>query len=176
MIAIYGPAGAGKSTQGQMLASKLGRKWLSAGEIIRNSGEFDDFTAKGAMIDERTLVRLIFDAVVKAEKEGKDVVFDGQPGSPEQISYWKDAGLLDRLECVIVLEVPEEESINRLSKRGRDDDNFEVWKRKFRHYEQKICSFLAPVKEAKIPIYHIDGMGRPEDVLERLVSKTSISE
>lgn len=169
MIAIYGPAGAGKSTQGQLLASKLGRKWLSAGEIIRNSGEFKDFTSKGAMIDERTLVRLIFEAVVEAEREGKDVVFDGQPGSPEQIEYWREAGLLDRLECVVVLEVPEEESIRRLSKRGRDDDNLEVWKRKFRHYEQKICSFLTPVEEAKIPIYYVDGNGSPEEVLNRIV-------
>ena len=168
MIAIYGPAGAGKSTQGQMLAESLGRKWLSAGEIIRNSGKFGDFTSKGAMIDERTLVRLIFDAVKEAEQEGKDVVFDGQPGSPEQIEYWREAGLLDRLEYVIVLEVPEEESIRRLSKRGRDDDNLEVWKRKFQHYEQKICSFLTPVKEAKIPVYYIDGVGRPEEVLGRL--------
>lgn len=171
MIAIYGPAGAGKSTQGQLLAKKLGREWLSAGEIIRNSGEFSDFTAKGAMIDERTLVRLIFDAVSKVEAEGKDVVFDGQPGSPEQISFWREAGLLDKLECVILLEVPKEESIRRLSERGRDDDNMEVWERKFRHYEQKICSFLAPVREAEIPIFAVDGVGEIEEVNKRISSK-----
>ena len=96
------------------------------------------------------------------------MVVDGQPGSAEQINYWREAGLLDRLEGVVVLEVPEEESIRRLSKRGRDDDNLEVWQRKFRHYEQKICSFLAPVKEAKIPVYYIDGVGSPEDVLKRI--------
>ncbi len=171
MIAIYGPAGAGKSTQGQLLAERLGREWLSAGEIIRNSGKFKDFTAKGAMIDERTLVRLIFDAVEEVRREGKEVVFDGQPGSPEQIDYWREVGLLDRLECVVILEVPEEESIRRLSKRGREDDNLEVWKKKFQHYEQKICSFLTPVREAKIAIYRIDGVGTREEVLERMLEK-----
>ena len=35
---------------------------------------------------------------------------------------------------------------------------------------------LTPVKEAKVPVYYIDGMGRPEDVLERLASKINISE
>lgn len=169
MIAIYGPAGAGKSTQGQLLAKKLGRKWLSAGEIIRNSGKFNDFTKKGAMIDERTLVRLISTAVKEANSEGYDVVFDGQPGSPEQIDYWREAGLLDKLECVILLTVPEEESIRRLKDRGRADDNMSVWKAKLAHFEQKIYSFLTPVKSAKIPIYEISGLGTPSDVLTRIL-------
>lgn len=169
MILIYGPAGAGKSTQGQLLAKKMGRKWLSAGEIIRNSGKFKDFTKSGKMIDEQTLVGLIFDEVMKAKNEGMDVIFDGQPGNPEQISYWKEAGLLDLVEGVVVLEVPQEESIRRLKMRGRDDDNMEVWKEKFRHYEQKICSFLTPVKDAEIPIFYIDGTAKIEDVNRKIL-------
>lgn len=69
MIMIYGPAGAGKSTQGQLLAQKLGRKWLSAGQIIRDSGRFEEFTKQGKMIDEKLLVELIREQVQLAAKE-----------------------------------------------------------------------------------------------------------
>lgn len=171
MILIYGPAGAGKSTQGQLLAQKLGRKWLSAGEIIRNSGKFKDFTSKGAMIDEQTLVGLIFDAVSAVRAEGKEVVFDGQPGSPEQFGLWEKVGLAEMVELVVVLEVSQKESIRRLSQRGRDDDEMAVWMEKFRYYEQKIYSFLTPVKAAKIPVVYVDGEGDVEEVNKRIVQR-----
>ena len=38
MIIIFGLAGSGKSTQGQLLAEKLGYVWLSVGEVIRRLG------------------------------------------------------------------------------------------------------------------------------------------
>lgn len=171
MILLYGPAGSGKSTQGQLLAKKLGREWLSAGELIRNSDRFEAFTSKGAMIDEETLVDLIREAVDKARAQGKRVVFDGQPGSPEQIEIWRRAGLLELVELVIVLDVPHAESIARLKMRGRADDRMEVWEGKIKYFEQKIYSFLTPVKAAKIPVYTIDGTGSIEAVNARIMQK-----
>ena len=35
MILLFGPTGAGKSMQGQMLAVRQGWKWLSTGEMLR---------------------------------------------------------------------------------------------------------------------------------------------
>ena len=37
MILLFGPTGAGKSMQGQMLAVRQGWKWLSTGEMLRAS-------------------------------------------------------------------------------------------------------------------------------------------
>ena len=37
MILLFGPTGAGKSMQGQMLAVRQGWKWLSTGEMLRQS-------------------------------------------------------------------------------------------------------------------------------------------
>ena len=36
MIVFFGPAGAGKSVQGQMLAARNGWRWLSAGQLLRD--------------------------------------------------------------------------------------------------------------------------------------------
>jgi adenylate kinase len=169
MFMIYGPAGAGKSTQGQILADKIGRKWLSAGQIIRDSHRFDDFTAAGAMIDEKILVELIRDEVNKAEnEEGVGVVFDGQPGTVEQVSYLKEAGLLDNVEAIAILRVPKDELIRRLSSRGRDDDNEEVWHKKIEYFEEAGKPFFAELKKQGLNVVDVDGTGSKEEVAERL--------
>lgn len=169
MIMIYGPAGAGKSTQGQLLAQKLGRKWLSAGQIIRDSGRFEEFTKQGKMIDEKLLVELIREQVQLAAKEGKKVVFDGQPGTAQQVEYLKESGLLGEVEAVIQLEVPENVSRERLKQRGRADDNEEVWREKFAYFEQKIYTFLNLLKAEKVPILTINGVGTTDEVLGRIL-------
>jgi adenylate kinase family enzyme len=37
MIVFFGPAGAGKSVQGQILAARHGWRWLSAGQLLRDT-------------------------------------------------------------------------------------------------------------------------------------------
>jgi len=168
IIMFYGPAGVGKTTQAKLLAEKLGRKWLSAGEIIRNSQQFGEFTAKGAMIDEDILVKLLSDAFNEAEKEGVDVVFDGQPGSMEQVKMLNDAGVLEKVEKIIYLSAPREVLIERLSGRGREDDNIDVWNRKIDYFEQKIYSFLTDMKRYNIPVFEVDASGNIEEIQDRI--------
>ena len=37
MIIFFGPAGSGKSVQGQLLSARHGWRWLSAGQLLRDS-------------------------------------------------------------------------------------------------------------------------------------------
>lgn len=171
MILIYGPAGVGKSTQGRILAEKMGRKWLSAGQIIRDSGEFQKWTRQGKMIDERILVNLIRREVEGAELEGKRVVFDGQPGSDKQIEYWEEAGLVGKIEKIIVLKLGREELMRRLAKRRREDDRKEVWEEKISYFEQKIDTFLRGFEQKNISIMEIGAEGEIEEVTERIMAK-----
>ena len=142
MILIYGPAGSGKSTQGKLLAEKLGRTWLSAGQLIRDSHRFDEYTSKGAMIPEEILVDLLWENMEAEFKKGKDVVFDGQPGSVEQVTMLEERGVFARTEFVVTLKVPEEELLKRLAERGREDDNIEVWSETRHRTKLATLSFL----------------------------------
>ena len=47
MIILFGPAGSGKSTQGRLLADKFGWKWLSVGQVLRDSGRFAETLREG---------------------------------------------------------------------------------------------------------------------------------
>lgn len=169
MIMIYGPAGSGKSTQGKILAEKLQRQWLSAGQMIRDSGRFEEFTRSGKMIDERMLVELIAENVGAAESKGKKVVFDGQPGTVEQVVMLEEVGLLKKVEGVILLMVPEEELKKRLAERGREDDNEEVWEERFRYFEQKIYTFLTEMEKKGVRVERVNGVGEIEEVSARIM-------
>ncbi|MBR0403297.1 nucleoside monophosphate kinase [Candidatus Saccharibacteria bacterium] len=169
MIMIFGPAGAGKSTQAELLAEELGRKALSVGQICRE--EFVEYTRNGDMVPQGELAKAVMRRVKEVESGGHQVVLDGQPWGGDFVDDMKDAGMLQAIEIAIVLDVPKEECLRRLSARGRSDDREEVWNKKLNMFEQKIYTFLAGLEENGVVIKHVDGNGDINTVNERCLSR-----
>lgn len=163
MIMIYGPAGSGKSTQGAILAEKVNGKALSVGQICRDN--FAEYTKTAAMVPEDELAVAVLKEVKEAEDAGYPVVLDGQPWTRES----KGSEILsDATNGVIVIDVPREESIKRLSSRGRDDDQLSNWNKKLDMYESRMSKYEAMLISKNVPIYHVDGVGTIDEVAERI--------
>ncbi len=169
MIILFGLAGSGKGTQGKALSEIFGWKWLSVGDVIRQTGEYKEIIDRGELIPDAEVIKMMTREIEKSEAEGFDVILDGYPRDKEQAD-WIVKHMADKIDGAIVLEVPKDELYDRLALRGRDDDKERASiDRRFEIFEQNICSILPLFEIKNIPIRHIDGVGAVEEVTARLV-------
>ncbi len=78
--------------------------------------------------------------------------------------------MADKIDGAIILDVPKEELYERLALRGRDDDKEkESIDRRFEIFEQNISSILPLFEAHNIPVEHVDGVGKIEEITARLV-------
>lgn len=176
MILLFGPTGAGKSMQGQMLAVRMGWKWLSTGQMFRESADPEVIRVlkSGELVSDE-LTYEVFDAALK-EAKAKDfpkVIVDGFPRTKEQAAWLAD--YLDKsdekIELVVVLEVPESEIMTRLEKRARMEDTPETIARRMTIYRSKMYPVLGTFAEEGVKIIHLDGTGTAGEVHDRLYSE-----
>ena len=170
MIILFGLAGSGKGTQGKALSEIFGWRWLSVGQVIRDTGGYEETINKGLLIPDDDVIRLMNHAIEKAEAEGFDIILDGYPRSKYQ-AEWMMEHMPEKIDGAIILEVPKEELYERLSLRGRDDDKEkESIDKRFEIFEQNISSILPLLESKNIPIERVDGVGAIEEVTGRLIT------
>lgn len=171
MIIFFGPAGSGKSTQGRIIADKYGWRWLSVGQVLRDTGRFDEILKRGELVDDETVVRLMEKEIEFAEAEGMEVVLDGYPRDTKQTEIMlknENSKFFENLKGAIVLEVPKEELWERIQNRGREDDTKEVVEKRFEIFEQNICSILPLLEQRGVKIERVNGVGEFDEVTERI--------
>lgn len=169
MIILFGLAGSGKGTQGKALSEIFGWRSLSVGQAIRDTGGYTEATNKGELIPDEDVINLMNRQIEKAEAEGFDVILDGYPRTAAQAEYIVN-NMAEKIDGAIILEVPKEELFNRLELRGRDDDKEKSSiERRFEIFEQNICSILPLLNRVNIPVERVNGVGKIEDVTNRLV-------
>ena len=169
MIILFGLAGSGKGTQGKALSEIFGWRWLSVGEAIRQHGGYEEIINKGGLIPDEDVIKLMDKQIKKAEDEGFDVILDGYPRDKEQAEYIMNT-MAEKIDGAIILEVPKEELFARLALRGRDDDKERSSiEKRFAVFEQNIYSILPLLEDKNVPIERVNGVGKIEEVTERLV-------
>ncbi len=178
MILLFGPTGAGKSMQGQMLAVRQGWKWLSTGEMLRQSSDPAVIATlqSGDLVSDE-LTYQIFEQAVQDARDHKyaNIIIDGFPRTKEQAA-WLDAYMADmsqKIDVVIVLEVPEAEIMARLEKRHRMEDTPETIAKRMAIYRQKMYPVLGIFAEAGVKIIHLDGTGTAGEVHDRIYDEVA---
>ncbi len=171
MIIFFGPAGAGKSVQGQILAARHGWRWLSAGQLLRDTRDpkILEEMRSGGLVGVDRINQIMLDSI-KRSKDIKHVILDGFPRQLEQ-AEWLVASQPEHersINLAIVLEVPRSEIKRRLQLRGRADDTPEAIEERLAIYRQEIYPILNYLTEAKVRISHIDGAGTVGQVHDRI--------
>lgn len=113
-----GPQGSGKGTQAELLQKEFGVEHVSIGDVLRKEVASGSETGKivQSYMHEGKLIPLhINNELVKRELDrNKNIILDGYPRNKEQAEYLVS---VTKIEAVIIINISEEESIKRLSKR-----------------------------------------------------------
>ncbi len=169
MIILFGLAGTGKGTQGKALSEIFGWRWLSVGQVIRDTGQYDDVINRGELIGDDDVIRLMNERIERDEAEGFDLILDGYPRDEYQ-AKWMMKNMAEKIDGAILLEVPKEELYERLALRGREDDKTrESIERRFEISENNFKAIFPLLEENGIEIKRVNGVGSVKEVTNRLV-------
>ncbi len=179
MIVFFGPAGAGKSVQGQILSARMGWRWLSAGQLLRDTHdpEIVSIMHSGGMVSHEAITKIMGEAISKSGDIDR-LILDGFPRLLEQANWLVDTQPEHgrAIDLVVVLEVPREELLKRLAIRGRADDTPEAIDQRLNIYRQEMYPILGFFTEQNIPVVHIDGVGAVGQVHDRIVAELTSRE
>lgn len=171
-IVIFGAPGSGKGTQSDLLIKKYGFEHISTGDVLRNeikNGTELGNTAKGyidngQLIPDDLMVDILASVYDSYGPNHSGVIFDGFPRTIAQAEALK-AMLSERghkVAAMIELDVPEDELMKRLIKRGkemgRSDDNEETIKKRLDVYHNQTAPLIDWYKNEGIH-NHINGLG-----------------
>ena len=163
-VLLLGAPGSGKSTQGQMLAKDWGIKWISTGELLRESKE--PWVVQKLKTAELFPDEMIFKILKEAISGEEKVILDGAVRTKAQALYAVSPEI--GLDTVVELEVPREELLKRVLDRGRDQDTEEIIVQRLDDYDKMKEEILEVLRANGVKVLKIDGVGAPEEVQIRL--------
>ncbi len=180
-IALFGPPGAGKGTQSTKLMEKYNLAYISTGDLLREEIAEDsdlgrkakDIIARGELASDEVIVQIIEKKIRMNNDNVNGFLFDGFPRTYVQ-AYILEGLLLKlntSLTCMLSLDVPEDELVNRLLERGktsgRNDDNMTVIKKRLEEYQNKTVPVIEFYQQKEI-YFPINGVGKIDEIFGRL--------
>jgi len=201
-LILFGPPGAGKGTQAKRIQESLEVPQISTGDMMRAARregtplgkKFDEYMQAGKLVPDSLVLDLMKERLSKPDA-AKGAIFDGFPRTAAQAEALDEllAGMDRKIDAVVVLEVPLEDIIDRVTGRRTDptsgqvfhvrynpppagldvvqrkDDTEEVVRKRFEEYEANTKPVL-PHYEAKGLVKRVDGVGSLDEVTERIRS------
>jgi adenylate kinase len=175
-VLIVGPQGSGKGTQAVLLAENLTVPHVSTGDIFRaNVGAGTDLgvLAKRYMDAGELVPDEVTSAMVSARLAEPDAepgfVLDGFPRTAPQ-ARWLEGLLAERgqkVDAVLLLDVPDHVLMGRMLARGRADDTAEAISRRLELYHTETKPLLDFYANLVLPV---DGVGTVDEVQQRALS------
>lgn len=131
-IILLGAPGVGKGTQAQFIVEKFGIPQISTGDMLREAVKAGTELGKrakevmdrGGLVTDEIIIGLVKDRIKVADC-GNGFLFDGFPRTIPQAQAMVDSKV--DIDCVVEIQVPDSEIIQRLSGRRVHVDSGRVY-------------------------------------------------
>lgn len=179
-LVLFGPPGAGKGTQSDLLKKQYDLVHISTGDVFRALDPNSDlatlaksYSDKGNLVPDEITIEIL-ESEVQKHSDINGVIYDGFPRTTDQ-AVALDKFLEKKNTAVTImlsLIVPEDELKKRLLERAKvsgraDDANPEIIKTRIANYNKS----TAPVAEFyknQNKLVEINGVGTIEEIFDRL--------
>ena len=186
---FFGPPGSGKGTQKDMLAQVLQEKYgnsfiiIETGQLLRDFVEKKDTPTKrylfeimesGGLVPSAFPVSTWVNKLMDETNDYDHIIVDGAGRKLveaktiiELLQFFPDSEI-----HIVYLQVPDDEVMTRLLKRGRSDDKEDVIKNRLVLYKDDKTGTTASINYLKesdgLSFHSIDGVGTVEEVHHRV--------
>ena len=121
-LIMLGAPGAGKGTQAAVLSERLGIPTISTGNILRSAVkngtpvglQAKSYMDAGKLVPDEVIIGIVAERLTEADC-AKGFILDGVPRTIAQAEALEAAGV--RFDCVLDIEVSDEEIVSRMSGR-----------------------------------------------------------
>lgn len=180
-IVLFGPPGAGKGTQAEVLKVKYQLVHISTGDVfrynIKNQTELGalakSFMDKGHLVPDGVTIKML-KAEVEKNPEANGFVFDGFPRTAAQAEAL--AILMEekssQINAMVALEVDDEVLVGRLLERGKtsgraDDADESIIRERVAEYYRK-TDILKDFYKGQDRYFGVNGVGTIQEITARL--------
>jgi adenylate kinase len=184
-LLLLAPPGAGKGTQGERLAGRLGVQHISAGELLRAQARADTavgreiaaYQQRGDLVPDAIVFEVLTPVVVVAVAGG-GYILDGFPRTLPQATAAAELGvrLGLTLDAVVYLYAPQAVLVQRLLDRaiqgGRSDDTEAVIRHRLEVFTTTTSPLIAYYRDRGI-LLAVDADQPPETVSTEILARLS---
>jgi len=173
-IVLIGIQGAGKSTQGNMLAKHFGVPYLSSGHIFREMTKektklgrwLKETLNSGALVPDDTTLEIVLTYLEQPEYKG-GFILDGFPRTLTQAKAFN--GTLDK---VAYIKVSDKEALWRISGRNdtREDETLHALRKRISLFHE-VTEPVVRYYESEGKLIEVDGEQSVEEVFQSIINQ-----
>jgi len=177
IIILLGIPGSGKGTQAERVAEKYNFEHISTGDIFRDldedllsQEEYDEiqnYIKKGKVVPDKYVYKLAFPEIQTGLEEKDGVILDGAIRTLDQAKnyqkFFRSQNLQEEV-LALEIEVSEQEAVQRLKERGREDDSEEVIEKRMEEQGQDSLQPILDYYRSLGVLEKVDGSQSIEEV------------